>query len=471
MARRLIALDIGPSHIRLLQVRQQRVERWASAEVERVAEMDGAIPSDLGGQVRRLMRSSGINGGDLFVSLSGRYSVARVVRIPPPPLQETLRSLPELAQRTVPSDDLDLRWHVMSSDETGQEVLIMGTPSAAVEAQVAALRSTGLRPVALELRAMALVRLVNRDRAIIVNAEPWSVDMVVVSRGIPHVMRTVPLYAGSSPEEVTDQVAAAVDRTVAFFNDRQASSPLPPETPLFLLGSLTENPALREKVEAEVGYPLADLEPAVECPPHLPLASYAVALGLVLRGTSDNGGSQSGAKPLYINFLPPSASGWRLTPQRALAILVVLAGLAVANLLYGQVAQANQEVASVDRQLFQVEQQVKLRRAELNLIGELEVKISDIQKITAPWGRTTAALALVEKLRTPGVTIKDYTIDQKETRITADAETVDQAFDFADVLRCKGVVPVPCTPWEVPYPGPSIEVSATFKGDILTTPK
>lgn len=458
MPRRLVAVDVGSTHIRLVQVRGDRVERWASAELGRSTAVDGALPLDLGQQVRRLMRTSRIRGAELLVSLGGRFSLARTLHLPPQPLNETLRALPQLAQEAIPGDDLALRWHVMTSDETGQQVLVLGTPTSAVEAQASSLRAARLRPGAFELRAMALTRLVNQPRAIIVNAEPGNLDMVVVHQGVPHIMRTVPLRLDLSLQQAAEEVAASVDRTVAYFNDRQGGSPLPLTTPLYLVGPLAENQELREQVYGMVGFRRAEISTPLRCPPHLPASSYAVALGLALRPLTSQGSSSEGARPLSMNFLPASTSLWRFTPQRALVVLLVLAGLAVGNLLYGQVARVNEEAAAINRQLTQVQQQVTLRRAELNRIEEVEARIADFQKISEPWGQITAAVALVDGLRQPGVTVKGYTITRGQLQITANAVTIDQAITFVEALRAAG--------WQAPYPRVATEISATYTGAL-----
>ena len=73
MARRVVTIDIDSRSIRILQVRNNRVERWASSPLEPGVMSDGTVADveALADQLRRLRRSSGISGGDMVASVTG----------------------------------------------------------------------------------------------------------------------------------------------------------------------------------------------------------------------------------------------------------------------------------------------------------------------------------------------------------------------------------------------------------------
>ncbi len=459
MDSRVIAIDIDANSIRLLQARGNRVERWASSSLEAEATQDGATPDpvELGSQIRTLMQASGISGGEVVASVSGLYSGCRVLSIPPQPAKETEQALPELAQEALPAEGLTLRWQIMAADETSQQILVLGMPTELVDGQVAILRAAGIHPRVAEMRAMALTRAVDRQRAIIVNVEATNLDVVVVANGIPHIMRTLPQPGTPSPEDRAERVAQAVGQTISFYNSNNPQTQLSANTPLFLVGSLAEDPALRERVSTSLDYPLEALSPSrMELPPHLPSAQYAVNIGLVLRRLSRSRSSDDGVRPINIDFLPRTSSPWRITPQRLLALLMVVVGLFLANTFYGQVTTAGQETAQLQQELNRIEQQVNQRRAEQANIREMKATIKDFQALTAPWGDVSAAIEYIQQNATEGITISSYKISGQGVEFSVKADSVDEAIDYVEALRA-------IAEFSVLYPKPNTDINATLK--------
>ncbi|MBI2172204.1 MAG: hypothetical protein HYU30_09365 [Chloroflexi bacterium] len=319
MAAKIIAVDIEETTIRLLQVRKNRIERWASAAVDAGPTSDGVTPDParLGSQVRQLMRASGINSGQVVLSLSGLYSVSRVLTLPLPSQTETEGVLLGLVQEALPAGGLTLRYRVISANEAGRRVLALGVPSDIVQGQTTVMQAAGLRVYAMEPRTLALTTAVNQEWAVIINVEPSSLDLVVVATGIPSIMRTVPLPTGLDAEERAGQVALALEKTVAFYHEQNPLLQLPSDTPLFLVGSLAEDPVLRKSVTDAVPYPLATFEPSLEFPSYLPCSQHAVTIGLALSQLSRRGRARRGARPLFIDFLRDGRTRERAPPSRA----------------------------------------------------------------------------------------------------------------------------------------------------------
>ena len=84
----VVTLDIDSTAIRLLETRGKVLKNWASASLEssEVATEEEASPEaePLGSVVKELMNSSGIKARDIADSVSGLYSVSRIVPMPIP---------------------------------------------------------------------------------------------------------------------------------------------------------------------------------------------------------------------------------------------------------------------------------------------------------------------------------------------------------------------------------------------------
>ena len=238
MARSVVTIDVDTSGIRLLEVRGRRVERWASAELEPDLMADGTIqdPAALGEQVRRLMAASGLKGRSILASLSGLYSVARLIAVPAGPGGDTRTAMANLVREAVPGDDISPQFQIISADSLGRLLLVLGSPAAVVDSQIGMLQYAGLYPRAIELKGMALARAVDASNAIIANVERASLDVVLVTQGVPKIMRTVSIPEDMSEEARGGHTAGVLQRTVAYYKNHNADQPIPPETPLFLVG-------------------------------------------------------------------------------------------------------------------------------------------------------------------------------------------------------------------------------------------
>ena len=438
MATRVVTVDIDSRAIRLLQVEGNRVERWATSPLEAGIVEDGAIvnPEALAAHIRRLQRSSGIMGREVTASISGLFSIARTLSFP----LESRERVFEQARESMPGGDLRLLWQTMRVDGTGQAILALGANEQQVNAHIGALRAAGLAPQVVEFKTVALSRMVNRREALIVNLEPSSVDLVLVANGLPQVMRTVALPGTPSTEEWASRVARTLEHTTAYYNSRHADHPLPPQIPLFLVGPGAEEPSLRQQIEERVEYSLETLDPALEFPPHLPIAQYAVNMGLALRHMPrpEENGQEADSMPILINLAPRSTSPWRLTPQRAAFLGALAAGLVLTVFLLQLGASAGLEVERLQADVRTIEQEVNLRRGDLTRLTQVEASVRDFEKLTAPWGRVTGALDAIQEILTPGIQLSSIEVDAGQAKFMTRADSSEEAMHFVEALRADG---------------------------------
>ncbi|MFC1984053.1 hypothetical protein ACFLVO_03475 [Chloroflexota bacterium] len=81
MAGRVATLEVDTTAVRLMEVVDGRVVRWASLALDSTV-FEGEVAPDaqtLSAAVRQLMDSSGITARDVIASVSGLYSVSRIV--------------------------------------------------------------------------------------------------------------------------------------------------------------------------------------------------------------------------------------------------------------------------------------------------------------------------------------------------------------------------------------------------------
>jgi len=319
LANRTVTLEIDTTAIRLIETGDGRVVRWASLSLNPTLFEDGVIsdPRALSAAVRQLMDSSGIKAKKVIASVSGLYSVSRIVAVSTSPDGgvATREAVLEAAGDVMPlsMDELYLSWQTIAAGGDTQQVLVVGVPRDVLDAEMRTLRIAGVNPHILDLKAIALARAVNKKQALIINIEPSSFDIIIVVNGIPEVMRTLAWQQdGFTEEDRVEHLAMNLELTVGFYNSRHPDAPLDPATPFFITGQMSRDLDLVEKLPARMGYPLESLAPPLECPKHMPVSQYAVNIGLALKGTAPAYSlEQDGYLPPDINLLPEAYKPWR----------------------------------------------------------------------------------------------------------------------------------------------------------------
>lgn len=438
MPRSIVTLDISADEVRLLQVRGDRLERWAAAPLEPGLVDNGIIvnPAALGARIRELMRASGIRGRPVVASVGSLYSVARLLQVPLQTGQTDDRALAQLVAQAVPVEQLRLQWQLITPDGSVPKVFIVGVPETVVQTLIQVLGFAGLKPIALETRGMALVRAVNRAYAIIANMEQSSLDVVLLASRVPEIMRSTAMDSGSSVPERAEFVVKALRGICAFYDANNPGRPLPRDIAMFLVGRLAEDPALREEIQARVDFSLQEFVPDIQFPPHLPVIEYAVNLGLALRAgpVAEEVDLEDGARSLQINLMPPRR-GFRLPGWVRVCLVILAAGLVVNFFLYQRFGNAASETNTLRQRVIIVDRQLGLRRAEVSQITDMQKFNKEFASLVAPQGELTRILARITAAVPEGVEVAGISALSTNATVTGRAPGPAQVIQFVNSLR------------------------------------
>lgn len=391
--RKIVTLDIGVDSIRLLEMSRGRVRRWTSGSLEEGL-MEGSLVAHrrvLGRRVRQLMDSSGIKAKTVIASVNGLYSISRFVDLPKDSPGKSVRQMVEdLAPELMPValEQIHLSWQQISAAPGQQRVLMVGVPINVIDSEVRSLRSAGINPRLIELRTMALARLVNRDTAIALNLDASALDIVVMVNGVPEAMRSLAWRDGGreAPEDLAEQAAHAVEMTLGYFDTYRSDIDIGEDTPILVAGHLADNPAVYEALSARLDYPVEPLASPVECPPFLPFAEYAINIGLALKASGGRGGGGNRKAP-DMNLLPPEYSPWKPSRRQVMLALMVALGLGLLFPAWGLTTEAMDTTralelrkATLDSQLGQMQSALAERAPWKNLADDHNqiVKMGDV---------------------------------------------------------------------------------------------
>ena len=437
-----------------------KVTSWASHSLEPDMFEEEVItdPQAFGATVRRLMASSGIQARDITVSVSGLYSLSRVVTVPTPLEQPvTEEAVFEAAVEVMPlsEEDLYVSWQTIAPGEGGQLVLVVGVPRDILDSEMRALKSIGINPRTLDLKTMALARAVNREKAIILNIEPNSLDIVLVVDGLTEVMRTIAWQQDDfSLEEAAEHLNSAVEMTVSFYDSHHPGFPLDPATPFFITGQMSGNLALMEQLQAITSYPIEPLTPPLECPPHLPVSQYAVNIGLALKGTSSSKNTEQGQYSLPdINLLPLVYRPWRPSAKQIYFLCAIVALLVLLFPLYQFASGAMAETSLLQTKYNAINSLLQQRQIEIKNREPLQKAVAEYDSIINMGGGFTDDLAIIRnEAERFNVQIQSITHEGNSINVICDADSYTVFREFLTALEESGrfLSPIP-EPERFPY--------------------
>lgn len=460
VAGKMVTLDIDSAGIKLLEVRGDTVRKWASVTLEPGAGEEGTAQAGMGAMVKQLINSSNTGSGKVTASLSGLYSVARILPMPAVPVGLTLQEyVLELARDEMPTpmDRLYVSWQTMDAveNDSEQRVLILGVPRDLLDNEVRGLRAAGISPRILELKAIALTRVVNRERAIVINVEPASFDIVIIVNGVPEIMRTL----AWQPDELTvedraEHLAVATELTVDFHNSHHSDTPLDPATPLFVTGQMSADLTLADELRARLGYPNEPLEPPLKYPPDLPVSQYAVNIGLALRGIAQSQNREEGrGVSLDMNLLPSIYSPWRPSARQLYSSVVVVAAISLLFPLFQITSEAMGQTANLETKYNIINNELEGKKLEIKEREPIQKAVNEFNLILNQGGNFTGDIELItgaaEKL---GVQVSSITHEGGKISIDCQAEDPVTFDRYLEALAESGRFASPIPPPEgYPY--------------------
>ena len=446
LSRSIVTIDFDNSSVRILEVKGNRITKWGSVALEPGIIEDGIIINQQAfiSSIKQLMGTTGIKGGRVIASISGLYSVNRILTVPRVPRESvTLPTLLEAARDTMSLDEdtLDLSWQIITGSELNQQAFIVGIPRDRVDAEVAALRTARMKPTLLSLKTMALARLVNRDYALILNLEPGSYNIIAVVHGIPEIMRTI-LFPGddSNTDDNVESIATNMELAVDFINTQYPDIPLNEATPLFITGCLSEDAILMQGLSSRLKYPLDKLQTTLHYSEELPVSEYAVNIGLGLIGAASSRKTGVYAYRMPdINLLPARHRAWKPTTRQLYFSAGTVTAVILLSYLY-QVTGAAMSRTSILQTKYNVQNsELQARQEEIRDRVPLQNAINEYSLITNMDSGLTEDLAIINmEAESLGVHVQSIVREGKKLAVTCKAQNYVAFRSYVTALKENG---------------------------------
>jgi len=391
MAREATTIYIDNSAIWVLVARGRQPPKWASTPLEPGSVKDGVVQDQdaVASKVKELWRSQKISTRRVVAGISGINCLYRLITLPE--LPKSL--LPEAVRREaarvlgVPLEELYLSWQILPSLKGETLIYLAASPRNSVDALISTLRKAGLNPYLMDLKPLALARTATESRAIIIDVQPASFDIVVLTEGIPQVVRSLSLPQESRLKEKMSVIKEELDRTITFYNSGHMDKPIEAAVPLLVCGELAEQPNAWKLLLGRLERPVQALPSPLETPEGFPASQYMTNIGLALKEVPVS--KKEAAAYLLVNFnaLPEVYRPKPRPISEVLFIPVIIAGIALVALGVFANMTTSAHTADLRANLANISQLVTSRRAQFVAQSEeitaLSEQVSSLEKTVA----------------------------------------------------------------------------------------
>jgi type IV pilus assembly protein PilM len=385
-----VTLDISAESLKLVSINGNRVEKWGTAPLSPSMVRDGLIlqPQAVGAAIDALFQELKITKGGVIAAITGLSVTYRMLRLPRVKPALMIEAILRAAKKEIPLplDEIYLSWQIIGTIKEEIEVFLFGAPRNLIDAALQTFSIAGVKPLAIDLKSLALARAANRPDALVINFEPNCFDIVVVTEGLPTILHTIiPRVEGATLEDNVKRLADELARTVDFYNITHAVNPIKSSVPVLLAGTLANDPKTTELIQNSVEYHVEAMTSTLKSPPDFPVVSYAGNIGLALKGMKQSSLSREDKTRFYDIDVDLLEGKRRLeikhTPKRQLLLPVAL-----------MVAMVIMIIFSVAKGAAHTE--------KVRLQGEVDALTRELQMVRTRADQATTTEATIQSLST-----------------------------------------------------------------------
>lgn len=385
-----VSLFIEDNEVKLLVTNGKTVEKWASLLLDSGIVADGVIQQEdtLAESLRNFMAEQELGGSTVVASLTGLNSIFRIISLPADVPKNILDdAIQNEANRVipVPMDQVYVARQMIGSEAGENRFFLVAYPKNAAGSLARTLQKAGLKIKFMDVAPLALARLANVNRAVMVNTWLSNIDIIILADRVPEVIRSFPLPA----ETMTDaeriiNIAEEIARTVTYYNSSHTENPLNAEVPILVSGDLASNTDAWPALGGSDGHPVEALTTPFESPEGFDVGQFIIPLGLVpLTKEEAAFGSMINVNILPAEYMPKGLNWFNILAPVAGVLLI--GGLVYGWYLIDDFKKQNDEIQlRIDATQIQVTQaQADIARIQAETAG-VEAQITDVETAIAP---------------------------------------------------------------------------------------
>jgi type IV pilus assembly protein PilM len=431
VAKTITSLYINDKSIRLMVTHGRRISKLAEVpldiDLENVSDEDKE--TELVEKIKHLFSANKISPNRFIFGMSGLHSLSRPVVLPllPKAMQEEAMTREAKRLLPVPPEQLHISWQIVSSDETRMRAFIVAMPRQTTDNLLHALDKAGLRPYLMDIKPLALSRLIKEDTAVLIDVQETEFDIVILSEGFPQPMRTVSFPHDSlSYDEKLAIVKDELRRTVQFYNSNNPENILPEDVMVYISGEIADDPNSYSSISQELGYTVAPLASPLKCPKQLDPSHYLVNVGLTLKELPRESGSLlANINTLPGNYLPKPISRGRMiaVPVVVVAIIVIAAFVFIIQNTTANIKATNEKV---DANNFLISKKQAEKQKLTGSIETMEAQVAELEQLNENFIIAYDTITLVS--------------DRLNNDFNAVVDNVPIGIEFKNITHAAGVI-------------------------------
>ena len=244
------------ARVRVMVTRGHRISRLAELPLESsLASIDSKEKElELGLKIQGLLKSNKISQRKIILGVSGMHCLSRPVALPELPRAMLGEAVIREARRVLPMplEQLYLSWQVISFADGKTNIYIVALPRQIADTAIRIINHAGCKPYLMDIKPLALARLLPEPTAILLDVQPNEFDIVIMVDGIPHPVRTIAFAQEtiSLPDKLV-VVKEELKRTLEFVKSKADEKQITPDTTIYISGELAEHPELYETMTGE----------------------------------------------------------------------------------------------------------------------------------------------------------------------------------------------------------------------------
>ena len=427
------------------------MEKWASLPLEPGLVSQGLIVDEarVADEVKQLFKREKVSTEKVITAASGHNSLYRIITLPELPEAVLPEAVRREAKRVIPTpmEEVYFSYQRLPAERGEGRVFLASFPRNLTEPLVRTLRQAGIKPYIMDLAPLALCRIPNEPKAIIVNARLDHMDVIVIADRLPQVIRRLSLPSeAESLEENLPSIAEEFNRTVAFYNSSHMDNPLDSTVPVFVCGDLVEAPETWQSVVGQSGYSVSTLPLPVEPPEGFDPNEFMVNIGLALKELRSEK-EEANFSLVNFNALPEAYLPERFSIVRVLVPIGIVVGIGLIILGLILIQGNRSEIDALRSQLTATESSVAQLQRETTTLsvqigpieataGELDARVVDMERERA---QISTDLSEIDRLAGETITLSNVNHTGGSVTINGRAPDEDALFGYADDLRKSGI--------------------------------
>lgn len=450
MSKKVVTLYIDDTSIRLLVTDGKSIIERAHSPLETGLVEGGIVinEEEVAARIIQLLEDRQIRTKRVIVGLSGAHSLTLVLHLPQladnllaeAVMREAARVLP------VPLEQLYLTWQTIPAAERRIRVFAVAIPRNAADALLKTFRRAGLTPYLMDIKPLALARMVNEPTAIIVDVQPTEYDIVIIGDGVPQPIRTIPIppeerlsWHGKLPM-ITDDLA----RTIEFYDSKNPESPLVPSVPIYVSGELADEPEICQSLSDRLGRSVMRLSLPVSYPLGSYPSRYTVNLGLAIKRLSSRSSSASlvaGMDALPSAYQPKSFSFTRVLALTGavVAVALIVSQITMVRINASGINTLNGNLETITRLIEQKQlQELEAVQALSRTKVSQDIFTTALQTLNNQRDEFNLGLEIVTSYLPNGVVLSSISHDGSELAIEVQSASEDAVLQYARNLRANG---------------------------------